>query len=119
MIRMIRVTKSEETERTIVTLEGQLSADYIEAVEICCNQAVSKGKPIDVFLHNILTIDESGRALLTRLADKGFRLLATGIYTSYIVRAPMPAGVQAPISASAGASAGVEGTSPKFAGNLK
>lgn len=116
---MIRVTKSEERERTIVTLEGQLSADYIEAVEICCNQAVSKGKPIDVFLHNILTIDESGRALLSRLAAKGFRLLATGIYTSYIVRALMLAGIQAPVSVSAGTGAGVEGTSPKFEGNLR
>src|SRR4030081_286436 len=86
MIHMIRVTKSEERERTIITLEGQLSADYIEAVEICCSQALSRRKPVDVFLHNVLTIDESGRALLTRLAAKGIRLLASGIYTSYIVR---------------------------------
>jgi len=39
MIRKIRVTKSEEGELTIITLEGQLSGDYI-IVEICCNQAV-------------------------------------------------------------------------------
>ena len=84
---MIRVTKSEEGERTIITLEGQLSGEYIDVVEIFCNHAESKGKPIDVFLHDVLTIDESGRALLTRLAAKGIRLLATGIYTSYIVRA--------------------------------
>ena len=89
MIRMIRVTKSEEGERTIITLQGQLSRDYIEVVEICCNQAVSKGKPTDVFLHDVLTIDESGRALLARLAAKGIRLLASGTYTSYIVRALM------------------------------
>jgi hypothetical protein len=100
---MIRVTKSEERERTIITLEGQLSRDYIEVVEICCNQAVSKGKPIDVFLHDVLIIDESGRALLTRLAAKGMRLLATGIYTSYIVRALMPVGAGGPVSPSAAA----------------
>ena len=40
MIRMIQVTKSEEGERTIITLEGQLSGDYVGTVEICCNRAV-------------------------------------------------------------------------------
>jgi hypothetical protein len=83
---MIRVTKSEERERTIITIDGQLSGDYNEVVEIFCNRAVSDGKPIDVFLHDVLTIDESGRALLTRLAAKGIRLLATGMYTSHVVR---------------------------------
>jgi hypothetical protein len=92
MIRMIRVTKSEEGERTITTIDWQLSGDYIEVVEICCNQAVSEGKPIDVFLHKVLTIDESGRALLTRLAAKGIYLLATGMYTSYVVRDLVAAG---------------------------
>jgi hypothetical protein len=83
---MIRVTKSEERERTIVTIDGQLSGDYIEVVEVCCLQAESEGKPIDVFLNDVSTIDESGRALLTRLAAKGIRLVATGMYTSYVVR---------------------------------
>jgi hypothetical protein len=86
MIRMIRVTKSEKRERTIITIDGRLSGDYIEVVEICCLQAASEGKPIDVFLHDVSTIDESGRALLTRLAAKGIRLFATGMYTSYVVR---------------------------------
>jgi hypothetical protein len=83
---MIRVTKSEERERTIVTIDGQLSGDYIEIVEVCCLQAESEGKPIDVFLNDVSTIDESGRTLLTRLAAKGIRLVATGMYTSYVVR---------------------------------
>jgi hypothetical protein len=95
MIRMIRVTKSEERERTIITIDGQLSGDYVEVVEIFCNQAVSEEKPIDVFLHDVLTIDESGRALLTRLAAKGIRLLATGMYTSYVVRDLVAAGSRA------------------------
>jgi hypothetical protein len=111
MILMIRVTKSEERERTIITLEGQLSGDYIEAVEICCNQALSKGKPIDLFLHDVLTIDESGRTLLIRLGSKGIRLLATGIYTSYVVRALASAGTRTPVSLSAAAGASGEGIS--------
>jgi hypothetical protein len=86
IIPMMRVNKSEEGERTIITIDGQLSGDYIGVVEICCNQAVSEGKPIDVCLLDVLTIDESGRALLTRLAAQGIRLLATGMYTSHLAR---------------------------------
>jgi hypothetical protein len=86
MIRMFSVTTSEVGKRTILTIDGQLSGDYIEVVEICCNQAESEGKPIDVFLHNASTIDESGRALLARLAAKGVRLLAAGMWTPYVVR---------------------------------
>lgn len=112
---MIRATKSEERERTIITLEGQLSGDYIEAIEICCNQAVSKGKPVDVFLHDVLTIDESGHTLLTRLAAKGIRLLATGIYTSYTVRALVSAGT--PGSQSLHRLPASVGISRKFEGN--
>jgi hypothetical protein len=110
---MIRVTKSEERERTVITIDGHLSGDYVEVVEIFCNQAASEGKPIDVFLHDVLTIDESGRALLTRLAAKGIRLLATGMYTSYLVRDPRGSrfpGVRLSIDA---ADAGGERTSPK------
>jgi hypothetical protein len=114
---MIRVTKTEEGERTRITIEGQLSRDYIEVVEICCDQAASKGKPIDVFLHDVLTIDESGRALLSRLAAKGIRLLASGIYASYVVPALMSADTRAPVSPLAAAGASGEGTSRKFEGN--
>jgi hypothetical protein len=72
--------------RTILTIDGQLSGDYIEVVEIRCNQAESEGKLIDVFLHNVSAIDESGRAPLTRLAAKGVRLLAAGMWTPCVVR---------------------------------
>jgi hypothetical protein len=110
---MIRLTKSEERERTVITIDGQLSGDYIQGVEICCNQAVSEGKPFDVFWHDVLTIDESGRARLTRLAAKGIRLLATGMYTSYVVRDHVAAGSRASGSPSAAAGASGERTSPK------
>ena len=83
---MIRVTKSEEGGGTIITIDGQLSGDYIEVFETCCKQAVWEGRPIDVFLHDVLTIHEFGRAQLIRLAATGIHLLATGIYTSYVGR---------------------------------
>jgi hypothetical protein len=113
MSGMIRVTKSEKGKRTIITIDGQLSGEYIGVVEICCNQAVLEGKPVDLFIKDVLTIDESGRALLARLAAKGIRLLATGLYTSYVVRTLVAAGSRASDPPSAAAGAGREKTSPK------
>ena len=110
---MIRVTKSEKGKRTIITIDGQLSGNYIDVVETCCNQAVLEGKPVDLFIQDVVTVDESGRALLTRLAAKGIRLLATGLYTSYFVRTLVAAGSRASGSASAAAGASREKTSPK------
>jgi len=83
---MLRVTKAEERSHTLITIDGQLSGDSIEVVETCCSQAVSGGKPVQLFLHDVSTVDEAGIILLRRLAAKGVRLLGRGVYTSYIVR---------------------------------
>jgi hypothetical protein len=82
---MIRVTKTEERSRTIVTVDGQLSGDSIEVVETCCNQAELDGKPVQVFLRDVTTVDQPGRMLLARLAAKGVGLVACGVYTSYLI----------------------------------
>lgn len=84
---MIRVSKAEERSRTIITVDGQLSGDQIEVVETCCDQEISAGKPVHLLLRDLTTIDRAGRALLGRLASKGVHLLASGVYTSYIVQA--------------------------------
>lgn len=84
---MIHVTKTEERSRTVVTVDGQLSGDSIDVVETCCNQAESGGKPVQLFLRDVTTVDQTGRMLLTRLAAKGIRLAASGVYTSYLVQA--------------------------------
>ena len=100
-LTLIRVTKSRERGGTTLTIDGQISGDYIQVVENSCSQALSQGRPITVFLQDVLTIDESGRALLTRLAASGARLLATGVYTSYIVRGLVAACRRAPGSSHA------------------
>lgn len=84
---MFRVSKTEERSRTVVTIEGQLSDDSVVAAETVCEQAQSTGKPVEVFLRDVSTIDHAGRALLCRLAARGIRLLANGVYTGHIVRA--------------------------------
>jgi hypothetical protein len=82
---MIRITTADEPERTVITVDGQLSGEYIDPLEACCIQAICKGKPVRLFLHDVSTIDESGRALLRRLSAKGVDLKAAGIYSSYVV----------------------------------
>jgi hypothetical protein len=86
VIPMIRVTKTEERSRTIVTIDGQLSGDSITVVETCCSQAEANRKPVCLFLRDVTTVDQAGTLLLRRLAAKGIRLLAHGLYTSYLVQ---------------------------------
>jgi hypothetical protein len=83
---MFRVCKAEEPSRTVITIDGNLSGDHVEAVELCCVQAMSEGKPVHLLLRDVQTVDQSGRALLSRMAAKGIHLLATGAYASYLVR---------------------------------
>jgi len=83
---MIRVTKTEEQSGTMVTIDGQLSGDSIAVVETCCNQAKSNGKPVQLFLRDVTTVDQAGQMLLSRLVAKGVRLIARGVYTSYLVQ---------------------------------
>jgi len=83
---MIRVTKTEECSRTLVTVDGHLSGDFVTAVETCCKQAESHGKPVHLFLRDVITVDQAGTNLLRRLASKGVSLFAAGVYTSYLVQ---------------------------------
>jgi hypothetical protein len=92
---MIRVSKAEERSHTMVTIDGQLSADYIGVVETCCDQAMATGKPVHLLLRDVSTIDQAGRALLCRLAAKGVGLLAIGVYISNLVQSISPAGARA------------------------
>ena len=83
---MIRVTKTEEQSRTVVTIDGELSGDSITVVETCCSEAEARRKPVYLFLRDVTTVDQAGTALLRRLAATGIRMLASGLYTSYLVQ---------------------------------
>ena len=96
---MIRVMKTEESSRTVVTIDGQLSGECVTVVEICCSQAESDRKPVYVFLRDVTTVDHAGTMLLRRLAAKGIRLLARGVYTSYLVQTLTSGGAAAQVSA--------------------
>ena len=88
--KMIRIMTADEPALTMITVDGQLAGDDIQAVETSCDQARSNGKPIWLFLRDVSVIGEDGQALLRRLAMKGVRFKASGIYTSYIVQSIQP-----------------------------
>lgn len=83
---MFRVIKSEEQARTLITFEGELSGEGLEVVEACCDEEASGGKQVDLELRELVTIDQSGRALLARLVAKGIHLIPRGLYTAHIVQ---------------------------------
>jgi len=84
---MFRITKAEDRSKTILTIDGQLSGDSVAAVETCCNQAGLDGRPVQLYLRDVTSVDHAGQQLLRRLAAKGVILAASGVYTSYLVQA--------------------------------
>jgi hypothetical protein len=82
---MIRILTDDEPDAITITVDGQLVNDCVEAVETCSYQAMGQGRPVHLFLRDVSPIDEQGRSLLSRLAGKGVRLSASGVYSSYIV----------------------------------
>ena len=85
-MKMLRVCKREERSRTVLVVDGRLSADYVQVIETCCNEAISMGAIVHLYLRHVLTVDGAGRALLLRLAAKGVHLRASGVYTSHLIR---------------------------------
>ena len=83
---MIRVTRTEEHSRTVVTVDGELSSDTTGVVDAICSQAKSNGTQVVLYLRDVTTVDQAGQVLLRRLAGKGVTLLGNGVYTSYLVQ---------------------------------
>ena len=82
MIRVMTVTKPHTT---TVTVDGEVAAEYVEAIDTCVKQAIGKGRPVHLFLRDVSKIDETGQALLEQLAANGVHLSANGVYIAYIV----------------------------------
>jgi hypothetical protein len=86
VIAIFRVSQKRDRSGTVVSIDGQLSGEYVQVAETCCTLALSSGTPVSLFLRDVFAIDEAGRDLLRRLAQQGVRLLASGIYTSHLVK---------------------------------
>lgn len=81
---VIRIQTEVGKERTRLIISSEISSACVELIEACCDQAIRDGKAVDLVL-DVTTIDESGGALLRRLAAKGVCLVTKGVYHSYLV----------------------------------
>jgi hypothetical protein len=106
---MFRISKVEGQSRTVVTIDGHLAGEYVQIAKTCCEQAISLGKSVHVFLREVSEVDDAGCDLLSRLAASGCRLHASGVYTSYIVQRLQSAAVDSRTSADAGHTGGGTG----------
>ena len=82
---MFRLDKKLDDRRTRLTFDGEISTECIESLERCCEEALKDGKPVDLSLRDITSVDEAGEALLRRLAARGVCLFANGVYVSYLL----------------------------------
>jgi hypothetical protein len=82
---MIRIITATAPKAINITVDGVLSGECVEALGACVREAAVDGKPVRLFLRDVSSIDETGRALLDRLATSGVHLSASGIYSSYVV----------------------------------
>ena len=83
---MFRITRADHATNSVLTLEGDLAGDCVEAVERCCCQAITRGVPVNLVLKEVSNIDIPGRALLEKLPAMGVRLRGAGVYTAYLLR---------------------------------
>jgi hypothetical protein len=76
---------ADELASTTITVDGKLYGDYVDPLETCCKQAISKGKPVWLYLRDCLRDRRSGPDTASELARTGVGLKARGIYSSYVV----------------------------------
>ncbi len=82
---MIRIQTAIEAGGIAIAIDGQLVGDYVMEVETSLREAIEQHKHVHLFLRDVSHIDETGHALLSRLAAHGVELSADGLYSSYVV----------------------------------
>lgn len=82
---MIWISTDLDPDATTITVDGRLAGKNVETLDASVKEASGHGAPVYLFLRDVSSIDESGQALLTRLAADGIRLSAEGLYCSYVV----------------------------------
>lgn len=90
MFRLSRVCKRNGT---YLTIEGDLKAESVHAIESACLEALTESAGVTVIVKDVTEIDADGLAFLRRLAMTKARVRATGIYSRYILRKIKTGGV--------------------------
>jgi ABC-type transporter Mla MlaB component len=83
--KMIQIQTAKNQSGTRIAIDGQLVSDYIQEVETSIRKAIEQDKHVHLFLRDVSHIDETGHALLSRLAAQGVELSAAGLYSAYVV----------------------------------
>jgi ABC-type transporter Mla MlaB component len=84
---MLRIYIHDEVPLTSIVLEGKLVGPWVKEVEKCWETIVAAHpcKSMQVDLVHVTFIDSEGRALLTKMRQKGAKLLSSGILINFIV----------------------------------
>jgi anti-anti-sigma regulatory factor len=82
---MLKITTDTDAGRTILKLEGRLTGPWVEELNACWRDAAAETHRIEVVLHEVTFIDESGRRLLADMHRRGVELTAAGCMTKAII----------------------------------
>ncbi len=83
---MLRITRTDHPRHILLVIEGKLAGDNVGVIASTCEEALSTGAAVTVFLKDITGIDVSGQECLKRLAQTRARVRALGIYSRFLVR---------------------------------
>ena len=83
---MFRLNCAYKRSGTFLSIEGDLKAEGVGAIESACLEALADGAPVTVILKNVTEIDADGIAFLRRLVLTKARVQAIGIYSQYILK---------------------------------
>jgi hypothetical protein len=84
---MLRIYIHDELPVTSFVVEGKLVGPWVHELEKCWERivAIHPCRSMLVDLAHVTFIDAEGRTLLTRMREKGVRLLSTGVLINAIV----------------------------------
>lgn len=83
---MFHITGTSTPARTLIRIDGSLTAQYVSLAEQYCLEALRSGRRVELLLREITAIDQAGQEFLLRLARQGVRLRALGLYFSELLR---------------------------------
>jgi hypothetical protein len=84
---MLRITVRSVSEGTYYVIEGRLGGAGVDELETCWQAGISNEPytPVLVDLTKATCIDNRGKQLLTRMHEKGAKLVGTGLMTKCII----------------------------------
>jgi len=84
---MLRIYIHDEAPVTSIVVEGKLVGPWVKELEKCWETVVAAHpcKSMQVDLVQVTFIDSEGRALLTKMRQKGAKLLSSGVLINFIV----------------------------------